>query len=171
MAENGSIGLFDLSPYSVPLDSARSGQNQLRAQRGCVAEHRAIVALLERGHKVAVPVVDDDGVDLIVDYRLTVQVKSTSLAGPTWQFALGGGYYGADGIRAYRQPPDAHIALCFAETIQTWWVVPMRWLREAGLRSTTMGFSLAWPVRRRTQYAALSSTCREAWHLLDEDWG
>lgn len=43
---------------------------------GVAAEQLAIAALLRRGHKVAVPVVDDDGVDLIVDYRIRVQVKS-----------------------------------------------------------------------------------------------
>lgn len=46
---------------------------------GAKAVHLAIAELLRRGHRVAVPVVDDDGVDLVVDYRVTVQVKSASL--------------------------------------------------------------------------------------------
>lgn len=46
--------------------------------RGTIAEHLAIAELLRRGHRVAVPVVDDDGVDLLVDYRIKVQVKSSA---------------------------------------------------------------------------------------------
>jgi hypothetical protein len=45
---------------------------------GAAAEHEAISVLLRRGLKVAVPVVDDDGVDLVVGYRVAVQVKYTA---------------------------------------------------------------------------------------------
>lgn len=44
---------------------------------GLLGEQLAIVELMRRGFKVAVPVVDDDGVDLVVNYRLRVQVKSS----------------------------------------------------------------------------------------------
>lgn len=49
---------------------------------GCAAEHRAIAELLERGHQVAKPVVDNDGVDLVVDYRIKVQIKSSTYLRP-----------------------------------------------------------------------------------------
>lgn len=68
-----SEGLFELAP--VELQPAVGGT----AAVGAAAEFEAISLLLRRGHKVAVPVVDDDGVDLIVDYRVTVQVKSTAM--------------------------------------------------------------------------------------------
>lgn len=48
------------------------------AAMGVAAEMMLVAALLERGHKVALPVVDDDGVDLIVDYRKLVQVKTSA---------------------------------------------------------------------------------------------
>lgn len=44
--------------------------------QGAYAELLLATRLLELGHRVARPIVDDDGVDLIVDYHLTVQVKS-----------------------------------------------------------------------------------------------
>lgn len=47
---------------------------------GVAAEHLAIAELLLRGHAVAKPVVDEDGVDLVVDYRYRVQVKSSTHA-------------------------------------------------------------------------------------------
>ena len=46
---------------------------------GIAAEHFAIGELLSRGHRVAKPVVDLDGVDLVVDYAIKVQVKSSSV--------------------------------------------------------------------------------------------
>lgn len=49
---------------------------------GMATEMEVIAELLRRGRKVAVPVVDDDGVDLVVDYRWRVQVKFSSLTSP-----------------------------------------------------------------------------------------
>jgi hypothetical protein len=54
------------------------GRQGSSRRAGCVAELLATAELLQRGHKVAVPVVDDDGIDLVVDYRWRVQVKSST---------------------------------------------------------------------------------------------
>lgn len=65
--------LFDVAPAAV------NGYTTSRADTsayGALAEHLAITELLRRGHKVAVPVVDDDGVDLVVNYSVRVQVKN-----------------------------------------------------------------------------------------------
>lgn len=63
--------LFEMVAASAPA----SLPDRAAAAFGASVEHEVISILLRQGHKVAVPVVDDDGVDLIVDYRTTVQVK------------------------------------------------------------------------------------------------
>src|SRR5947209_4935295 len=47
---------------------------------GEVAECRAVAELLLRGHKVARPSIDNDAIDLVIDYRLRAQVKCTTQA-------------------------------------------------------------------------------------------
>jgi hypothetical protein len=49
---------------------------------GMASQMEVVAELLRLGHKVAVPVVDDDGVDLVVNYSVKVQVKFTSLTTP-----------------------------------------------------------------------------------------
>lgn len=49
---------------------------------GMATQMEVVAELLRRGHKVAVPVVDDDGVDLVVNYCVKVQVKFTSVTNP-----------------------------------------------------------------------------------------
>ncbi len=65
--------VFDAAP--VALNELVSSRETATAY-GAVAEHLAIAKLLRRGHKVAIPVTDDDGVDLVVDYSIRVQVKN-----------------------------------------------------------------------------------------------
>lgn len=66
--------MFTLVYYS---DSAERVAPSRYAALGTAAEMLLAALLLERGHNVAVPLVDDDGVDLIVDYRTLVQVKTS----------------------------------------------------------------------------------------------
>lgn len=81
---------------------------------GTAAEMLLVAELLKRGNKVALPVVDDDGVDLIVNYRLAVQVKSrtqgTSKKNPI-SISL-----------AFREHVDV-LAIYLAD-IHAWWHVP-----------------------------------------------
>lgn len=65
--------------FEVEQQNGSSGLGPGMLTIGAASEHLAIARLLELGHRVAVPVVDDDGVDLIVNYRVTVQVKSSQL--------------------------------------------------------------------------------------------
>lgn len=94
---------------------------------GALAEAKAIVELVKRGHSVARPVVDN-GIDLLV-YRpggrvLTVQVKSTARGrllktgsrNPSYTFTLHTGGGGA------RQLAD--VWLFHAHDENLWWVVP-----------------------------------------------
>jgi hypothetical protein len=77
--ESNRLFALPLAPVSSSTVSAAG----LESNRiGRVAEHLAIARLLELGHKVAVPVVDDDGVDLVVDYSVKVQVKSSGFVAP-----------------------------------------------------------------------------------------
>lgn len=73
-----SVGqLFEVAAAAV---DERDGV--FTAAKGTATELEVIARLLRLGHKVATPVVDDDGVDLIVDYRTLVQVKYTGLKHP-----------------------------------------------------------------------------------------
>ena len=61
---------------SVMLESSNHSHS---TALGKVAELQLASELIQRGHKIAVPICDDHGVDLVVDYLLRVQVKSSSL--------------------------------------------------------------------------------------------
>ncbi len=92
---------------------------------GALAEQLAIVELLRRGHRVAVPVVDDDGVDLVVNYHLRVQVKNamrkTQNLGP-------GGTYPYEGFKWSSQYAwsEADIFILHGEEAagSRWFIVP-----------------------------------------------
>src|SRR3990172_7695085 len=72
-----AVRLFPVEPGLAEPDAAfDSGHARWTTSIGALAEIRLIAELLGRGHRVAQPVSDDDGVDLIVNYRTCVQVKS-----------------------------------------------------------------------------------------------
>jgi hypothetical protein len=165
--------LFDLTSYAPAVEESEA-RLVPGTRTGCISEHLAIVELLKRGHKVAVPVVDDEGIDLVVDYRTTVQVKSAnnpqrSGQGNAWVFSLGGVKWKANGAKNYRRPLEAQVHMFHAVTADAWWIVPTQWLLEAGLGESTMGISLTLNPGR-SKYASLSRTCRDAWDLLKQDW-
>ena len=142
----------------------------LGTRTGCISEHLAIAELLQRGHTVAVPVVDDEGIDLIVDYRTTVQVKSGSQqgVGNSWNFSIGHSKYKANGARHYRRCLEAQVFIFHAVPIAAWWIIPTRWILEAGI-GECIGISLT-ASPGKTKYGNLSRTCRDAWDLLKQDW-
>jgi hypothetical protein len=133
-----------------------------RQTLGRIAELRAEIHLLERGHKVARPGTDDDGVDLIVDYRAAVQVKSRN--GMT--LSRGRGCWEFD-VRLEKKPQGGnevrrrsfeHIAvfICHAHEIDAWWIIPAAALPPNGvgrIRITPGGHYNQW---------------RNAWHIFRE---
>lgn len=114
--------LFDVAPAAVNGDVC--GDRRDTGAYGAVAEQLAIAELLRRGHKVAVPVVDDDGVDLVVNYSVRVQVKSAhrkrleTVPGygyQTYSWNSKRGWCLADVFLLYGRSPDVG---------DRWWVVP-----------------------------------------------
>lgn len=71
----GTAALFEVAGVSRECQEGAAGPGS--SALATAVELEAVALLLRRGHKVAVPVVDDDGVDLVVNYRTTVQVKVT----------------------------------------------------------------------------------------------
>ena len=101
---------------------------------GKIAEHLAIVELTRRGHRIALPVTDDDGVDLIVDYRTTVQVKNANrtVARPNGYEYTG---YTWSNNRA-RWNADVFLLHAYEDSSSRWWVVPTSVLVELGAKSS-----------------------------------
>lgn len=131
--------------------------------------HLAIAELLKRGHKVAVPVVDDDGVDLVVDYHVKVQVKSANTSvstGTVWRFGIGGGYYRKNGELISYRGTDPDILMAYAHPIHTWWICPFQWLYDTGLMRREGVVSVSLGARNGTRGAPISRACLNAWHLL-----
>jgi hypothetical protein len=64
----------DPTLFPLPANPVISSDGIGATAKGHRAVALLIARLLEIGHKIATPVVDDDGVDLIVNYRITVQV-------------------------------------------------------------------------------------------------
>ena len=162
-----------LFPLPEPMTVAVDGEPSASAQstlNGALSEQAAIDRLLRLGYKVAVPVIDDDGVDLVVNYRHTVQVKSTqhiNRGGQSWVFSAARAWYRGGSLYKYAtKPGTATFFVCHAVPIDAWWVVPRQQLHEAGWPPAGLGFSLVSDPVRRTKYAALSAACRDAWHLL-----
>jgi hypothetical protein len=115
--------------------------------------------LLLLGHRVALPVLDDDGVDLIANHRTTVQVKSAG------QVKHGGYLFvGGHGLPLLRSHVD--VVILHGREGDHWWVVPTAVLRNAGV-----GKTVRVPVpgldERRTQRFA---EWLDAWSVFDREW-
>lgn len=125
---------------------------------GSATEHLTIAKLLELGYRVAVPVVDDDGVDLVVNYHFRVQVKCSRLhdmqpgAYPYWTFKSPTGW------RA-----DVYIFRGVSEPIDRWWITPHATLEANGLPSTVT----VHPFRGCGKWGSLLAGFENAWHVFD----
>lgn len=142
--------------FPVPSDDV-SELSPEAATIGTIGEAKAIAKLLELGHAVAIPVVDD-GVDLVVDYRLRVQVKTCSKAMPPrpgvplpyYGFSTAGG---TKWRRGTRRLTYADFVICHVLSDELWWVIPSAELRAASIQVT--------PGSRYHRY-------RDAWDVLHE---
>lgn len=147
--------LFDVA--SAAVNGCVSGRSACLDPRldstayGALSELWLQRELLARGHKLAVPLVDDDGVDLVVDYRLTVQVKSRRVQ----QLETRPGYV-YDAV-VFKAPGRADVlALTAADR---WWFIPRS---EVPNRS---GFSLLLDATRGR--AARFQEYEDAWWVFD----
>lgn len=122
---------------------------------GAAAEMRLVAELLDRGHKVAIPVVDDDGVDLIVNYRTKVQVKSGARRDPRSGRLVvftQRKRYERDGVKRLQDHVD--VLAAYARDTGTWWLIPRDQITVANaiyLSETAQTGLSAW---------------REAWELF-----
>lgn len=110
-----------LAPASAP--------PQLTRAAGASSEMLVVSRLLLLGHRVALPVLDDDGVDLVVNHRTTVQVKSAANV-------RHGGYLfcGGHGLPLLRDHVD--VVVLHGREGDHWWVIPTAVLRNAGVGKT-----------------------------------
>lgn len=127
-------------------EAARAG-NPLRDGR--VSEQLVIAKLLTLGHHVAVPVIDDDGVDLIVNYRFKVQVKSSCLRDKgderVYRFATAPSRAGG------RRDAHVDVYVLHGRDTDEWWVVSAANLQTMARFSRTPGSTLD----------------KDAWHVFD----
>jgi hypothetical protein len=142
--------LFDLPALEVEAhDSARF------QALGTAAEHVLIGRLLELGHRIATPVTDDDGVDLIVNYTTLVQVKSSSKRNTNGMLtvSLNGRRSSERNGRGYiRQHID--IIAVYARDSRAWWFIP-RDVIVGARNSITL-----------SEYGR-DSIWHEAWHVFE----
>lgn len=128
--------LFDLpavEPHSKPESEARRWQ-----ALGVAAELVLTARLLELGHKVAKPVTDDDGVDLIVDYSMLVQIKSTGQrtvhgdARVLLESCRASERKYGRGMRNY---VDEHVDVLavYARDTRAWWFIPRDHVQTNGM--------------------------------------
>jgi PD-(D/E)XK endonuclease len=123
--------LFDVQPYirpASPLTSPSDTNGVGTSAMGSVAEMLLIAELLKRGHKVALPVVDDDGVDLVVNYRIAVQVKSKGFRNPGGAISILVRDHRDKSRRRDRLKkglrPHVDILAVYATDVATWWHIP-----------------------------------------------
>lgn len=129
---------------------------------GRASEFEVIARLLRSGHKVAVPVVDDDGVDLVVNYRTTVQVKMSGV----FQVAQGPNpekyQYNIFKSPSKTWNADVFIFHGVGPLGDTWWVIPAGVLADYG-HSSSQSLrppTVANPTPRWHEWI-------DAWHVFD----
>jgi hypothetical protein len=158
--------LFDI-PVVIESDGGCDQAPVSNQVMGRVAELRAEERLLLRGHKVALPGTDDDGVDMVVNYRIAVQVKTTSY-GPktgTWQVGL-------DSMRASERSrkgtlrDHVDVLLVHAHPIDAWWCLPRSAL--SAVNAYQAGGILLHEIAASTRgNAGLLSSYRDRWDIFE----
>ena len=147
-------GLFMLAPQEVVPSTTGLSSGAI----GAVSEHLVVARLLDLGRRVAIPVVDDDGVDLVVDYRTTVQVKSSVCgAGETYRFAF-----------TTRRPNRADVFVLHGRDPEAWWIVPGDVIRSyGGAAAISIALNPCAAPRRKHRFTECWEY-RDAWHVFDE---
>lgn len=115
---------------------------------------------MQAGYKVAVPVCDDDGVDLIVNYRTTVQVKKMRPNGTAGGFKVKLMDRRARLQTVYR----ADVFALYAEPLDSWWLIPSQVLND--LRGFRYELTLSPDPQKRSKNAPLSAW-RDAWSVFE----
>jgi PD-(D/E)XK endonuclease len=125
---------------------------------GHAAEQVLIARLIQMGHRVAVPVVDDDGVDMIVNYDLKIQVKSSGSRSPAGMLlvCLNGRRFRERGDRGFLRP-HVDIVAVHARDTQAWWFLPRN-----GIIGARQNIALSEYGRH--------STWHEAWEVFAPGW-
>lgn len=138
--------------FEVPELVVEVGENEWLAHSrfGRAAEFLAMAELLERGHKVAQPIVDDDGVDIVVNYGTRVQVKASS---QTENGHLVVSLRGWKGTRRDARYAHVDVWMFFDRVTRVFFVIP------AGAMP---------PVTGRVTLTQKYHPWREAWHVFDD---
>ena len=164
--------------FEMPASQMEQGSDAVDYGRISKAVELLLAAkLMLRGHHVSLPL-QDDGVDLVVDYRLLVQIKSSGHRNVNGLLIvnLDGRRYseGAKkgGSRKGLLRQDIDILACYARDTEAWWFIPIDALLGGEFRrrrrETTSGPPRAISLTehlapRRSQAQALSSYLN--------DWG
>jgi hypothetical protein len=148
----------DFDVASAAVNAWLTPGHKTASSYGKHAEHLAIAELLKRGHRVAVPVVDDDGVDIVVNYRTRVQVKSSNRS--TLE-PVSGYSYGRLAWSSKRVWTEADIFLLYGNS--RWWVVPASVLSGCGRTFSiyTEG------TRQKNSRMATVAEYEDAWDVFD----
>lgn len=123
--------------------------------------------LMLRGHHVSMPL-QDDGVDLVVDYRTLVQVKSSATrTRPGMLYVQFDGRRFRErktGSRKGRIRADIDIVACYARDTERWWFIPKAALEDAGSDAGVPLYEGRFPTR------AAAPFCRylAAWDIFDD---
>jgi hypothetical protein len=157
--------LFEI-PVVTESDDARGQLPVSHQVMGKVAELRAEERLWLRGHKVAHPGTDDDGVDLVVDYRIAVQVKATSSTprAGVWNVSLNSMRASERSVKGTLRD-HVDVLLVHAYPIDAWWCIPRSAL--AAVRAYQVsGLSLHEVPSPGRGNASLLASYRDRWDIF-----
>jgi len=126
---------------------------------GKASEYELTAELLRRGHNVAIPVVDDHAVDLVVNYRLRVQVKS-SQRNRQGGYSFSGGVASGSLLRG-----SAEIFVLYGRGPDVWWIIPRSALERCAGDAKGIGLNPK-PTSRSGKSTELNEWI-DAWHLFE----
>jgi hypothetical protein len=158
--------LFDI-PVVEDVDGSCGPSSVSHQVIGKVAELRAEENLWLRGHKVAHPGTDEDGVDLIVNYRIAVQVKATSSSQRPGQWLVG-----LNSMRASERSvkgtirDHVDVLLVHAFPINAWWCIPRSALNATNGYQVS-GLALHEVASSTRGNAQLLSSYRDRWDIFE----
>jgi hypothetical protein len=151
------VRLFDLPA----IEQGKQGDTARYQALGISAEMLLVSRLLELDHKLAIPVTDDDGIDVIVNYRTTVQVKSSGKRTDSGclQVSLQT-TRAAERHRSHGQlRPHVDVLAVYARDTRSWWFIPRAEVKARG--------NLLIREHGTTHYAQW----HEAWHVFTPEGG